>query len=171
MTNNNTASNFILRLAQKKYENEIYREDSIIQHASQLQTAFSFITAGEFMVAPIIIDHRGNLSLEFLLLVFSTITLLLLFSLFAATMAQSRKTVRDFPSIDDLKEHIEKNEKSFQTECQCNDYYTKTLAGIDADKTTSNNNRIKWIQFSTYSFYGCLLLCVFWFIISLSKIL
>ena len=70
---------FIGEMAKVKYENEIRREESIIQQASQMQTAFSFITAALFMVAPIAIEYRGTvLSLSFFLVASYSAFLLLL---------------------------------------------------------------------------------------------
>lgn len=171
MSEEKDLSEFVLELSQKKYEREIYRETSIIEHAGRLQTAFSFMTAGEFMAAPIIVSYRGELSLEFLLLVFSTITACLLFSLFAAVRAQKREAVRDFPPINDTKNYAEGNSEKLNSEKQRNIYYTNLLAGVDDDKTLVNDKRLKWIERSTISFYACLALCVFWFVVSLCKML
>ena len=58
---------FIADFDEKIYANEERREDSLIQQAAHMQTAFSFVSAALFMVAAIIIDNRGRISLEFLL--------------------------------------------------------------------------------------------------------
>ena len=66
---------FIADFDEKIYANEERREDSLIQQAAHMQTAFSFVSAALFMVAAIIIDNRGRISLEFLLVAFSSIIL------------------------------------------------------------------------------------------------
>lgn len=63
---------FIADFDEKIYANEERREDSLIQQAAHMQTAFSFVSAALFMVAAIIIDNRGRISLEFLLVAFSS---------------------------------------------------------------------------------------------------
>ena len=73
---------FIADFDEKIYANEERREDSLIQQAAHMQTAFSFVSAALFMVAAIIIDNRGRISLEFLLVAFSSISAVLLSSLF-----------------------------------------------------------------------------------------
>ena len=82
---------YLNEYAKFRYENELRREDSIIRQASQMQTAFSFVTAAMFMVAPIVIEYSRKLSLTFFLIVFSSITIALLFSLLFATLAQNRE--------------------------------------------------------------------------------
>ena len=78
---------FIADFEERIYANEERREDSLIQQAAHMQTAFSFVSAAVFMVAEIVIEHRSNLSLEFLLVSFSVICALLIASLFCATKA------------------------------------------------------------------------------------
>ena len=84
------------------YANEERREDSLIQQATNMQTAFSFVSAAVFMVAPIVIEYRGKLPLEFFLIVFALISGLLLACLFCATMAQRRSKRNSFPTAKDL---------------------------------------------------------------------
>ena len=52
---------YLNEYAKFRYENELRREDSIIRQASQMQTAFSFVTAAMFMVAPIVIEYSLSL--------------------------------------------------------------------------------------------------------------
>lgn len=82
---------YALEWAEFKYSEEIRREDSIIQQSSNMQTAFSVISAALVMVAPVMVDNRGRLPLEFFLVAFSTIILSLMLSLLFATIAQKRK--------------------------------------------------------------------------------
>ena len=85
------AYKYIVEYARLAYEKDLRRQDSIIQQASHMQTAFSFMTAALFMVASLLVDNCKRLSSWFYLIAFSAITFVLLFSLFAATMAQNRK--------------------------------------------------------------------------------
>lgn len=73
---------YMVDFAKMIYENEERREGSLIQQAGQMQTAFSFVVATLFMVATIVIEYKGCLTLTFLLIAFSSITACLLVSLF-----------------------------------------------------------------------------------------
>ena len=55
----------IKELALLKYEDELRREDSLINQASQMQTAFSFTSAALFMVAAIAVEYREPWSYAF----------------------------------------------------------------------------------------------------------
>lgn len=79
---------FIVNYEERIYANEERREDALVQQASHMQTAFSVLSTVILMVAAIVIDHRGKLSLEYLLATFSVICSTLLSSLFCATKAQ-----------------------------------------------------------------------------------
>ena len=57
----------IKELALLKYDAEEKRELNLIQQSSQMQTAFSFMTAAVFMAVPICIEYRGILTLKFFL--------------------------------------------------------------------------------------------------------
>ena len=66
---------YIKELAIMKYDAEERREQNLLQQSSQMQTAFSFMTAAVFMALPICIEYRGVLGLKFFLIstLFSTI--------------------------------------------------------------------------------------------------
>ena len=52
---------FVKEYALLKLEDETKRYESLIQQASNMQTAFSFSTAALFMIAPIAVEYRGNM--------------------------------------------------------------------------------------------------------------
>ena len=153
------------------YENEERREDSLIQQASNMQTAFSFVIASVFMVAAIAVDNRGVLSLEYLLLAFSCITATLIFSLFSATMAQNRTKRDDFPKVITIKQKITDEYENFQTPAQRSKYLVDTYENMHISYAAMNDKRRRWVVISMWSFYVSLAQCIFWFIISLCKIL
>ena len=57
---------FVKEYALLKLEDETKRYESLIQQASNMQTAFAFSTATLFMIAPIAIENRGNMTLGLL---------------------------------------------------------------------------------------------------------
>ena len=67
-----TLYEYIASFDREIYANEERREDSLIQQATNMQTAFSFVSAAVFMVAQIAIDdnRRASLSLVFFFTVF-----------------------------------------------------------------------------------------------------
>ncbi len=153
-----------------KYESELRREDSLIQQSGHMQAVFAFTTAALFMAFPMLIEHRGYISLEFFLAAGSSITTVVLFSLFAATVAQNRKKQTLFPNSEDSIKYIEDNEPLFQTEIQRKKYYAVEYSEAQKSLTTNNEKRVKWIQCSMWSFYVALGLCVIWFIVGLIKL-
>ena len=90
---------YIKELAILKYDAEEKREINLLQQSSQMQTAFSFMTAALFMAAPICIEHRGVISLEFFLVSVSIVTAFLMASLICASVAQWRWKTETFPDI------------------------------------------------------------------------
>lgn len=147
------------------YENEMRREDSLIQQASHMQTAFSFVVAAVFMLVPIVIEHRGIFSFRFIVMVFSSIVTALLFSLFAATMAQNRIKREDFPSVSTIKTKITIEYKKFKTEAQRSKYLLDTYEKMHTSYSETNDKRRFWVHVSMISFYLSLALCVIWFAI------
>lgn len=160
---------YLNEYAKFRYENELRREDSIIQQASQMQTAFSFVTAAMFMVAPIVIEYSRKLSLTFFLIVFSSITIALLFSLLFATLAQNREISKNFADVSSFIKYVENNENDFETKNQRLKYIIDTYGDIQKDKAIINDKRVKLIRISMWMFYVALGLCAFWFIIAICK--
>lgn len=78
---------YIKELAIMKYDAEERREQNLLQQSSQMQTAFSFMTAAVFMALPICIEYRGVLSLKFFLISTSFISVFLIASLITASLA------------------------------------------------------------------------------------
>ena len=134
-----------------------------------MQTAFSFVTAAIFMVAPIVIEYSRKLSLTFFLIVFSSITIALLFSLLFATLAQNREKSKNFIDVSDFIKYVENNENDFEDENQRLKYIIDTYGDIQKDKAIINDKRVKLIRISMWMFYIALGLCAFWFIIEICK--
>lgn len=158
-------------LARIKYESELRREDSLIQQSGHMQSAFAFTTAALFMVLPVLLQYRGTLSLEFCLLSIASITLMLLCSLFGATMAQNRKEQALFPNSTEIIKYIEENEELFSSDIQRYKYYANTYSAVQESLTKINRSRVKQIKASMWCFYAALLLCVFWFVVGVIKII
>lgn len=167
----NDCFRYMAEFAELIYQNEQRREDSLIQQASNMQTAFSFVIAALFMVATIVVQYRGVLSLLFLLLVFSTITLTLLVSLFAATMAQNRVKRDDFPTVGSIKVKIIREYPNFQTPAQRDKYLVDTYEIMHNSYVVQNDKRRMWVKISMNFFYGSLALCIMWFIIAMVKLI
>ena len=162
---------YILDMAKIKYDSELRREDSIIQQAGHMQAVFSFVSIGVVTLIPVIISCKGSLSINYLILVFSTILIVLFFSLFAATMAQNRKGQDLFPDVDKQINYIHKHEEYFGSEINRLDYLSRSYSEMQTSLTKNNRKRVLWIKISMYSFYASLVLCAFWFIISICKII
>lgn len=149
------------------YANEERREDSLIQQATNMQTAFSFVSAAVFMVAPIVIEYRGKLPLEFFLIVFALISGLLLACLFCATMAQRRSKRNSFPTAKDFQGLVETDYTDFEAKSQREKYIAETYKELHESLASTNEKRVFWIQLSMRVFFITLGGCIAAFIIGL----
>ena len=158
---------YVKEFALLKLESETKREDSLIQQSANMQTAFSFTTAALFMVAPIAIEYRGKMSLEFLLLAFSTVTALMLISLVFASMAQNRQLNTTFPDVEVFTQQIEDKYADYLTSAQRDKALAELIGKVQKSKDVINDKRVKRIKWSMRSFYAALALTTIWFFISL----
>ena len=154
-------------MAQTIFSHELRREDAIIQQASQMQTAFSFVTAALFMVLPVVVENRGCLSYGFIIGAFASITFIMTLSLVFASIAQRRKKIKDYPNISSLHEYIIKNYVFFKTEAQRQKYIVDSLSVIQESYRKRTEERGLFISLSFLCFYFALLACLIWFVIAL----
>lgn len=162
---------YIEHIAEVIYKREERREDSIIQQASHMQTTFSFVIAAMFMVTPVMMEYRGKLTENFFLIAISLISFFLLGSLLFATMAQNRKKLEVFPTIEAIRDQIENNYESFQTRAAREKYLVKMYEKVQNSLEKNNDRRVLLVRFSMGTFYLALALCVFWYIAALIKLI
>lgn len=162
---------YIVEYARLAYEKDLRRHDSIVQQASHMQAAFSFMTAALFMVATLLVGNCKLISNWFYLVAFSSITVVLLFSLFAATMAQNRKESKTFENAEDLKKEVEKNYEMFISEAQRQEFLATTYAEIQKNLCHRNDTSVTWIQISMYAFYSSIILILGFFVAALIMII
>lgn len=162
---------FIVNYEERIYANEERREDALVQQASHMQTAFSVLSTVILMVAAIVIDHRGKLSLEYLLATFSVICSTLLSSLFCATKAQKRYSRKSFQRADGF--HVDAlNERGLlETRIQQYDYIARTYAVRHPSLRDVNEKRVRWIVRSMTLFQIALVMCALAFVISIILLL
>lgn len=154
---------YIASFDREIYANEIHREESLIQQATNMQTAFSFVSAAVFMLAAIIMDHRGELSLKIFPVVLIIISLFLLFSLLCATLAQMRFKRKAFPEASAFQNFVEKNYKQFESKAQRAKYMADTYSILHKGLSDTNEVRVSWIQRSMRFFIGAIIMCVIGF--------
>ena len=158
-------------LSMWKYDSEIKREDSLIQQSSNMQTAFSFMTAAVFMAVPILIEYRGSLSLEFFLLSTSSVILFLLVSLITASLAQRRVLYKSLQSIPEIHQFVIDNWQECLSEAQQMKQWVEALGEIQIRKAEVNKERILLIRASMASFFISIALIIFWFVVAIAKII
>lgn len=158
---------YVKEFAIIKLESETRREDSLVQQSINMQTAFSFTTAALFMVTPVVVEYRGKMSLEFLLLVFSTITALMIFSLISASIAQGRKLSTTFPDVEVFTQFVEDNYQEYLTPAQRDKALTELIGKVQKSKDEINDKRVKMIKISMRFFFTALALTVVWFLTAL----
>ena len=146
---------YIKELSLMKYDAEEKREQNLIQQSSQMQTAFSFMTAAVFMALPICIEYRGVLSLKFFLVSISIISVFLIASLILASIAQWRWKLESLPDIAVLKDAILNNE---EWESLCIEHvqlaqFVDLISKVQDHKARLNDRRVKLIMASMITFY------------------
>lgn len=162
---------YVCQFAKTKYDQECRREDSIIHQASNMQTAFSFVIIALFTISPVIVQYRGVLSLQFLLVVYASITALLLLCLLFATLAQQRKKQTTMPIVEEHTRFIVDHKESFISKAQRCKYMAKTYEEVEKSLHSNNGQRIKYVRLSMIFFYVSLAVCAFWFIVAICKLL
>lgn len=158
---------FVKEYALLKLEDETKRYESLIQQASNMQTAFSFSTAALFMIAPIAVEYRGNMSLEYLFCVFSSITIFLMLSLLFASLAQNRGELKSFANITVFEDFVEKHYESFISKAQKEKALAEQIGEIQLSASEKNDEMAKRIKISMGFFYAAMGLSLFWFVVSI----
>ena len=147
---------YLAEMCKDIYNTEVERESSILQQASNMQSAFSFVTAGLFVIAQIVSDHRGGRLTPFWVLIgFGIITLLLMLSLVSATIAQRRYPKNGPPTIELLLEEINKNNSvvNMQYARTRHKFTIKQFGAYHYSLKKVNDKRIFWIKVSMFLFY------------------
>lgn len=164
LANNSDTSTLIYceDFCKKIYEAELERENSILQQASNMQAAFSFITAGLFVVAQIVVENKGeNLSYLMIIWCFIIISFFLALSLVFATLAQSRfKKDKGYPSIRKLINHLQNENNKLNNEKTRLSFSITEYDGFYESLKKVNEKRVKFVKLSMYMFYIALFLCL-----------
>lgn len=160
--------------ARSKYEEELKREESLINQASNIQTVIAVASAALFMLLPILMSNRGNLSLLFIFINTSLITISLIFSLLFATLAQWRFNVFVLPKEHLVQEHLATliNDNAILIDNVLNRIISSNIElynEVQEDRERSNNKRVKRIKISMYSFFLSVFFSAVFFILSVSK--
>lgn len=160
---------YIKELSLMKFQAEDQREQNLIQQSSQMQTAFSFMTAAIFMALPICIEYRGVLSLNFFLISTSIISFFLIASLILASIAQWRWKTESLPDISVIKDEIV-NSKEWESLCLPHvqsAQLVELIGQIQQHKSKLNDRRVKLIMISMCCFYLSVISIIVSFIIAI----
>ncbi|WP_108775979.1 hypothetical protein [Lactimicrobium massiliense] len=161
----------VKELAQLKYDGELRREDSLIQQSSHMQTAFSFMTAAVFMALPIVIEHRGVLTMNFLFISVSIMVGLLLVSLVMASIAQRRIKKKAPQNVSDLEKFVSDNWQDTLKESQQLKQWVDVVGEIQESTAKANDERVIFIRLSMGFFLASVAAIVICYIVALCKIL
>lgn len=163
----------IKELSLLKYESEDKREQNLIQQSSQMQTAFSFVSAAVFMAIPVCVEYRGALSLKFFLVSTSIVVAFLIASLVLASLAQWRYITETFPDVDKIKESVI-NSDEWQKLCieyhQINQWI-ELVGKVQKEKARLNDKRVKFIMASMICFYASIAAIVICFLIAIINLI
>ncbi len=164
---------YIKELAIMKYDAEERREQNLLQQSSQMQTAFSFMTAAVFMALPICIEYRGVLSLKFFLISTSFISVFLIASLITASLAQWRWKTESFPDVNVMKDAII---NSSEWESLCAEHVqlaqqVELIGKVQTVKAKINDRRVALIMASMVCFYLSIVSIVISFVVAIIMML
>jgi len=174
-TSNNLSNAVLLKLeviAKNKYEEEKKREESLITQASSMQTVFAVSSAALFMLLPVLISYRGNLSLVFFFINVSLVTASLVSSFVFATIAQWRFKIRVLPTEQDVREGLInriKQKKVSPTEILelITEDSIEQYRAAQEDREKRNAMRVKCIKISMYSFLASIFFCLVFYFLSI----
>ena len=96
---------YALKIGERKYDEERDREDALISQASQMQTAFSIVTAVLLGAAAIFADHRGNIPTLFFIISISIIIATIGASLVLSSIVQWRFKTQVLPDLSELRKY------------------------------------------------------------------
>ena len=151
-------------MAKEKYEEEKERERSLLSQAANMQTVFAIVTAALFMLLPVIVDNRGNLSLDLIFIFTAIITILLVASLVCATLVQQRVKIEVLPPINETKDAVD--EQEIDSEGELIAYIVDIYESTQKSREKENNHRVELICISMTLFYLSICVCIVFFTIS-----
>ena len=164
---------YIKELAIMKYETEERREQNLVQQSSQMQTAFSFMTAAIFMALPICVEYRGVLRLKFFFVSTSFVSAFLIASLITASLAQWRWKTESLPDVNVIKDSIV---NSTEWESLCAEHiqlaqYVELIGKVQHIKAKINDRRVVLIMMSMICFYLSIVSIVISFVVAIITML
>lgn len=131
---------YFKELAGLKYRAEEERRQNLISQASQMQAAFSFITAAFFAALTICVSNKGKLPLSLFLITSCIICALLLASLILASLAQWRFKTKTLPDISTIAKTIFEDPQflEYKNEAYRTEQYVQLLS-----ETRGSNGKAK----------------------------
>lgn len=155
-------NSFYLTLVRLKYEDELRRESSLIQQATQIQVVFSFAIAFLYTALPVVLDELNPKWNRLAFAISGTTSLFLLSSLGCATLAQWRYKMKTFPSFEIIKHELFESDTSEQLydKSMQEQKLGKTLEQITESLEFTNNKRLRFILIAKILF-AIALVCMF----------
>lgn len=164
---------YIKELTELKYDSELMRERGLIEQSSQMQAAFSFVTAALVMALPPCLEYRGIIPLKFFFISVSFILLFLICSLIFASLAQWRWKKSAFADIPELKNAVLNDPKWKQyakSSYRCSQW-TDMVAKVQSELAKLNDKRSKLIMASMISFYVSIVAILILYIVAVCILL
>ena len=155
-------NSYYLTLVSLKYKDEMRRESSLIQQATQIQVVFSFAIAFLYTALPVVLDELNPKWDRMAYAITGTTSLFLLSSLGCASFAQWRYKMKTFPSFDNIKSELFKNDTSEELHIKSvqEQKLGKTLEQITESLEFTNNKRLRFILIAKILF-AIALVCMF----------
>jgi hypothetical protein len=149
----------IIELGKYSFELEEKREQSLLEQAGQMLTAFSVTTAALFMVIPIVTD-ASDVSKEKLLFCVGIVSFVLLVSLILALFAQWRFKYDIMSDVDSFYKSVFEEPEKYITQEQFDMQWKFQLKAIHDSKKKNNDKRSRLIITSMILFICSIALTV-----------
>jgi len=151
----------IKELGLYSYELEEKREQSLLNQAGQMLTAFAIFTAALYMLLPVVLEHATlNISKNKLILFVGVISLFLLSSLVLAILAQWRYKYNAMNEIGVIYQEVDKNYGDYSTQVNFDKQWIIQIENLHKSKLKNNNRRAKLVMASMIIFLVAIALVI-----------
>lgn len=133
------------------FELEEKREQSILNQAGQMLTAFSLFSAAILMSYPLVADYTNVPDGQAFCLSF-VVLIPLIVSLVLAILAQWRFKYETMKDADILESEIRRNQKDYKGQADYDSQWLSQLTAVQRSKTANNDKRVKLIKASMICF-------------------
>lgn len=149
---------FLYHFAVNTLQSETDRGESLLKQAVQLQKIFSILIAAISLPISFLLNGNSIFPSAFIVTLYFMMLAPLFASLIFSSLVQKRRKYKTYPRIKQFEQYMQERENKFATPEQRYAYYVHTLAEFQESQYEENEKRLKWVDYSMYSFWLSLLM-------------